>query len=129
MRLFSNPESLHGSFGLYRAWDATLAQNAERAGTKLAMPVLAIGGADSWGAGVGKAMKDLAQSVQSVVIPGAAHWVAEQAPKEMLTALTAFLAPYRAAAASRPLRRPTPPGRPGVRAGPRRERDGARPGW
>jgi hypothetical protein len=27
--------------------------------------------------------------------PGAGHWVAEQAPEEMLAALTKFLAPYR----------------------------------
>ena len=27
--------------------------------------------------------------------PGAGHWVAEQAPEEMVAALTAFLAPYR----------------------------------
>jgi hypothetical protein len=36
-----------------------------------------------------------ADDVQTVVIPGAGHWVAEQAPEEMLAALTAFLAPYR----------------------------------
>jgi hypothetical protein len=29
------------------------------------------------------------------VIGGAGHWVAEQAPEEMVAALTAFLAPYR----------------------------------
>ena len=29
------------------------------------------------------------------VIGGAGHWVAEQAPEEMLAALTEFLAPYR----------------------------------
>jgi len=33
--------------------------------------------------------------VQSVAIPNAGHWVAEQAPDELLAALTAFLAPYR----------------------------------
>ena len=33
--------------------------------------------------------------VRSVVIPDAGPWVAEQAPKEMLAGLTAFLAPYR----------------------------------
>ena len=27
--------------------------------------------------------------------PGAGHWVAEQAPEEMVAALTAVLAPYR----------------------------------
>jgi hypothetical protein len=26
--------------------------------------------------------------------PGASHWLAEQAPEEMLAALTEFLAPY-----------------------------------
>ena len=43
-------------------------------------------------------MKLLADDVQSVVIPGTSHWVAEDAPDEMLAALTAFLAPYRDAA-------------------------------
>jgi len=34
-----------------------------------------------------------------VVLPGAGHWVAEQAPEELLAALTPFLAPYRETAA------------------------------
>jgi len=33
--------------------------------------------------------------VQTLVIPGCGHWVAEQAPDQLLAALTAFLAPYR----------------------------------
>ena len=52
------------------------------------MPVLAIGGAASYGDHVGDAMKLVADDVQSVVIPGAGHWVAEEAPDEMLAALT-----------------------------------------
>ena len=40
-------------------------------------------------------MKPAADDVQTVVIPGAGHWVAEQAPEEMLAALTGFLASYR----------------------------------
>jgi hypothetical protein len=49
-------------------------------------------------------MKLLATNVQSVVIPGTGHWVAEESPKAMLAALTPFLAPYRdgSAAASTP---------------------------
>ena len=43
-------------------------------------------------------MQQRANDVQSVVIPGASYWVAEQAPEEMLAALGAFPAPYRAAA-------------------------------
>ncbi|MCX4912032.1 alpha/beta fold hydrolase [Streptomyces sp. NBC_00687] len=94
--LLSNPESLRGNFQLYRSWDATLKQNEARAKTRLPMPVLAIGGADSWGPGVGVAMKDSTTLLETAVIPGAAHWVAEQAPKAMLDALGNFLAPYRA---------------------------------
>ena len=49
-------------------------------------------------------MKLVADDVQSVVIPGTGHWVAEDAPDDMLAALTAFLAPYRdgSAAAQNP---------------------------
>jgi pimeloyl-ACP methyl ester carboxylesterase len=93
--LFSDPDVLRGSFGLYRAWDSTLAQNEQRKSRPLAMPVLAIGGAESWGEEAGNGMKPAADDVQTVVIPGAGHWVAEQAPDEMVAALTAFLAPYR----------------------------------
>jgi pimeloyl-ACP methyl ester carboxylesterase len=60
------------------------------------MPVLAIGGAESSGAMVADTMQLVADDVQRLVIPGCGHWVAEQAPEELLAALTAFLAPYRA---------------------------------
>ena len=63
------------------------------------MPVLAIGGAASYGEHVGEAMGALADDVRGVVIPDAGHWVAEQNPEAMLTALTTFLAPYRSALA------------------------------
>ena len=59
------------------------------------MPVLVIGGAQSVGEDVANTMKLVADDVQSVVIPGSGHWVAEEAPEEMLSALRAFLAPYR----------------------------------
>jgi pimeloyl-ACP methyl ester carboxylesterase len=47
------------------------------------MPVLAIGGAESWDEDAGNGMKPAADDVQTVVIPGAGHWVAEEAPEEM----------------------------------------------
>jgi pimeloyl-ACP methyl ester carboxylesterase len=75
--------------------DTTLAQNAERKNRPLTMPVLAIGGAESWGEEAGNGMKPAADDVQTVVIPDAGHWVAEQAPEEMLAALREFLALYR----------------------------------
>jgi pimeloyl-ACP methyl ester carboxylesterase len=89
--LLSRPDVLPGSFGFYRALDATLAQNEQRKATRLTMPVLAIGGEQSYGAHVGEAMKLLGDDVQSVVIPGTGHWIAEDAPEAMLAALAAFL--------------------------------------
>ena len=79
--LLSDPDALRGSFGFYRAFDATVAQNEQRKNQRLTMPVLAIGGAASCGEHVGEAMKLVADDVQSVVIPGAGHWVAEEAPE------------------------------------------------
>jgi pimeloyl-ACP methyl ester carboxylesterase len=91
VRLYSDPDGLRASFGFYRAWDTTLAQNEQRKTRPPTMPVLAIGGAESWGEMVADGIKPAANDVQSVVIPGAGHWVAEQAPEQMLVALTAFL--------------------------------------
>src|SRR3712207_8381034 len=52
-----------------RALDTTLAQNAERKTRPLTMPVLAIGGAESWGEEAGNGIKPAADDVQTVVIP------------------------------------------------------------
>jgi pimeloyl-ACP methyl ester carboxylesterase len=95
VRMLSNPDSLRGSFGWYRAIDTTIAQDEQRKTRRLTMPVLAIGGEASFGENVGNAVNAVAEDVQSVVIPGTGHFVAEEAPDEMLAALTAFLAPYR----------------------------------
>ena len=98
--LLSDPDALRGSFGFYRALDTTIAQDEQRKTRRLSMPVLAIGGAASFGEHVADAMKLVADDVQSFVVPGAGHFVAEEAPDEMLQALRAFLAPYRDGAAA-----------------------------
>ena len=97
--LAADPDHLRGSFEFYRAIPTTIAQNEKRKERRLTLPVLAIGGAESSGEGVGNTMKLAADNVQTLVIPGCGHWVAEQAPEELLAALTAFLAPYRDGAA------------------------------
>jgi pimeloyl-ACP methyl ester carboxylesterase len=100
--LASSPEALHGSFQLYRAFGATAAQNQERKTRRLPMPVLAMGGAESLGAMAADTMKLTADDVQTLVIPGIGHWLAEQAPDELVAALTEFLAPYRDGYAAAP---------------------------
>jgi pimeloyl-ACP methyl ester carboxylesterase len=93
--LRSGPDALRGSFGWYRALDTTMAQNEQRKNRRLTLPVLAVGGADSLGEAVGNAMRLAADDVQGLVVPGVGHWLAEEAPEQVLAALTAFLAPYR----------------------------------
>ena len=85
---------------------ATAAQNQERKTRRLAKPVLAMGGAESLGSMAADTMKLVADDVQTLVIPGIGHWLAEQAPEEMQAALTAFLAPYRDGTATAPNPRP-----------------------
>jgi pimeloyl-ACP methyl ester carboxylesterase len=93
--LAASPDALRGSFGIYRAFPAIIAQNEQRKTRRLTLPVLAIGGEQSAGEGPGNTMKLAADDVQTVVLAGSGHWVAEQAPDDLLAALTAFLAPYR----------------------------------
>ena len=93
-----NKHALRATFGLYRAWETTVNQNAERQTNKLTIPVLGIGGANSWGALAGDGIRPAATDVQSVVVSGSGHWVAEQAPQQLLEALDTFLASYREAA-------------------------------
>jgi pimeloyl-ACP methyl ester carboxylesterase len=95
--LRSDRHALRGSFGFYRAIDTTTAQNEQRKTRRLTLPVLAIGAENGTGEGPADAMKLAADDVQGLVIPGSGHWVAEEAPEELLAALTTFLTPYRAA--------------------------------
>ena len=61
---------------------------------RLPMPVLAMGGAESSGEMAADTMKQVADDVETLILPSG-HWLAEQAPDEMLEALSAFLTPYR----------------------------------
>ena len=97
-RLASSPDALRGSFGSYRAIDATSAQNEQRKKQRLTLPVLAIGGGKGLGEGTASTMRLVADNVESHIIPDSGHWVAEEAPEQLLSALTSFLAPYRDAA-------------------------------
>jgi pimeloyl-ACP methyl ester carboxylesterase len=93
--LAASPEALHASFAIYRALDTTIAQNQQRKNRRLTFPVLGIGGQYSLGEQVADTMKLAADDVQTLVIPGCAHWVPEETPEETLAALNTFLAPYR----------------------------------
>jgi pimeloyl-ACP methyl ester carboxylesterase len=58
-------------------------------------PLLAIGGAEGIGDGAANTMRLAADDVRGVVIPGSGHYCLEEAPEDVLAALTEFLGPYR----------------------------------
>ena len=93
--LAADPAALHASSAIYRALDATIAQNQQPKTRRLALPVLGIGGAKSLGDQVAATMKLAADDVQTLVVPGCGHHPPEEAPEETLAALTSFLAPHR----------------------------------
>lgn len=89
LRTYSQPERLRAGFEYYRALPLDAADNAaviERG--RLTLPVLAVGGGESFGRGnqVEQSLRRTAWNVFGEVIPGAGHWVPEEEP-EMLKGL------------------------------------------
>ena len=59
--------------------------------TRLTMPVLAIGGEKSFGSNEAIVMRNAADKVTEVVIPGAGHWLMEEAPTQTIAAVRGFM--------------------------------------
>jgi pimeloyl-ACP methyl ester carboxylesterase len=55
------------------------------------MPVLAIGGAKSFGANEAIVMRNAATNVTELVVPDAGHWLMEEAPAQVIPAIRRFL--------------------------------------
>ena len=91
---YAAPGAMRAGFELYRAFDQDIADNREvlqRKG-KLAIPVLAVGGASSTsGPVVEQMMHEVADDVTGLRIPGTAHWVPEENPAAFLPGLLSFL--------------------------------------
>lgn len=92
-RVLSQPGGARAAFGYYRSAfsDLGLEQNRARAATRLRMPVLAVGGQYSVGAGMFNTMKLVATDVRGLTLPGAGHFVLEESPAEVAQALLDFV--------------------------------------
>lgn len=95
VRNYRQPGAARAAMGYYRALYADAKWNRELAGRKLAIPVLAIGGAFSLGAEVGVCMCRLAENVESDIAADSGHWIAEERPQWLTKRLIAFLAANR----------------------------------
>ena len=90
-RHYAVPVSLHAGFEYYRAIDQDVADQRARAGRKLTMPVLALGGEFSNGEGVGRSLEGIAENLTTGVIANAGHWLPEEQPAAVIERLRAFI--------------------------------------
>jgi pimeloyl-ACP methyl ester carboxylesterase len=93
---YAAPGAMRAGFELYRAFEQDAADNREavRRNGKLNMPVLAVGGAISTsGPLMEEMMREVAETVTGLRVPGTAHWIVEENPEEFTTALLEFLGP------------------------------------
>ncbi|WP_033342079.1 alpha/beta fold hydrolase [Catenuloplanes japonicus] len=86
-----DPAALHASFEFYRAGESEDQVLACRAAGLLEIPVLALGGELAAGAAVEQVMRLVATDVRGVIIPGAGHFLPDEAPGAVAQALLSFL--------------------------------------
>jgi pimeloyl-ACP methyl ester carboxylesterase len=93
LRVYRRPGVLRAGFEYYRALSRDIADNVAAAReSKLQMPVLALGGANSWGRGmeVVESLKRMASNVTGGSIANCGHWIPEEQPDLLARELVAF---------------------------------------
>lgn len=91
---YSAPGALRAGMELYRAFDQDVSDNRQflKVAGKLTIPVLAVGGEISnTGALMEEMMLEVGSDVSAIRIPRTAHWIAEEAPEALVSAILNFL--------------------------------------
>lgn len=91
--LYALPGAMHAGFAQFAAFDQDAIDDAAvlEANGKLTMPVLAIGGAQSFGPTMAAVMREAATNVQEAVIANSGHWLMEEQPDATVAVVRAFL--------------------------------------
>jgi len=90
-KLYARPGYMHAAFSQFHAIRQDGVDNEAAIKTKLSMPVLAVGGEKSFGANEAIVMRNAADKVTEVVVPGAGHWLMEEAPGPTIKVIRDFL--------------------------------------
>ena len=90
VRCYSAPGGMRAGFEYYRAVFTDLEHNNVNARTKLAMPVLALGGERGFAEMTLRSMQVVAENVRGGVIERCGHWIAEERPDYLFEQLIAF---------------------------------------
>ncbi|HEY3734419.1 MAG TPA: alpha/beta hydrolase [Streptosporangiaceae bacterium] len=77
---YASAANREAGYNYYRAFPKDEAWDIKHATTKLTIPVLAMGGADSFGTATATSMDGVATDVHAVVAPDAGHYIPEEDP-------------------------------------------------
>ena len=90
--LYARPGAMHAGFAQFAAFDQDVIDDrAFLAQGKLTMPVLAIGGARSFGPTMAVVMRAAATDVTEAVVPDSGHWLMEEQPAATVAVVRKFL--------------------------------------
>jgi pimeloyl-ACP methyl ester carboxylesterase len=90
VRHYEAPGAMRAAFAYFGAFPEDEKQNQEYAKTKLAMPVLAVGGAESYGPQMVPMAQTVATNVTGGSIADCGHWVPVEQPEELTRRILAF---------------------------------------
>lgn len=90
-RAYAQPGGMRAGFEYFRNFEQDARDFAGFAQTRLSMPVLVLTGEKASGTFLIKQARLVAGNVDGKVIPGAGHWLINEAPQQVIPALRAFL--------------------------------------
>jgi pimeloyl-ACP methyl ester carboxylesterase/uncharacterized RmlC-like cupin family protein len=89
--LYAQPGAMRSSFAQFRAFPQDAEDNKISAQIKLTMPVLAVGGAKSFGPMMAVVMRSAATDVREAIVPDSGHWVMDENPGFTVALVSGFL--------------------------------------
>jgi pimeloyl-ACP methyl ester carboxylesterase len=90
-RAYSQPGAMRAGFEVFHAFEQDAKDFAELAQTKLTVPMLVLSGEKASGDFLIEQGRLVDSDVQGVVIKGSGHWLMEEAPRQVIPRLVAFI--------------------------------------
>jgi pimeloyl-ACP methyl ester carboxylesterase len=88
---YAQPGAMRAGFEVFRAFEQDAKDFAQFAETKLTMPMLVLAGEKASGNFLIEQGRLVDTDVQGVVIKGSGHWLMEEAPRQVIPQLVAFI--------------------------------------
>jgi pimeloyl-ACP methyl ester carboxylesterase len=90
-KAYAQPGGMRAGFEYFKAFEQDAAEFAELGKTLLLMPMLVLSGEKAGGTFLIEQGKMVATHVQGMIVKGSGHWLMEEAPDQVIPALTQFL--------------------------------------